>query len=285
MNWLNIRLSFLRSPEYIGSEPTARATWLNVLSYCAEQENGGRIVGARKWKDRQWQQTCGVMVAEVNDAPDLLAWDGDDLLVWNYPSEKELEIQQMRELGKSKTARKASAARLNGAKGGRPKTEQKTQREQTQDNPTETHRKEGERKKKEKEEKEGARKRAGVVDFDGLPGELDTAEFRDAWSRYLDYRRKMRHGNLLPESITSKWRMMVAWGVNAAIEQIEETMRQQWQGIFAPKTGTKVTPVSPPQPQPQPQLLPPEAFKTLQDMAAERREREEAEQRRLAGED
>lgn len=120
MNWLNVRLSSLRAPEYIGSEPCARATWWNVVAYCAEQENGGRIVGARKWKDRQWQQTCGVMVTEVDNAPGLLAWEGDDLLVWNYPSEKEAEVRVKRESGKvggerSGEARSKQPAKHNGS--------------------------------------------------------------------------------------------------------------------------------------------------------------------------
>lgn len=100
MNWLNIYTPSLRSPEFIGSEPTARATWLYVFAYCAEQENGGRIVGARAWKDRQWQQTCGVTLAEVEASAPLVVWDGNDLVLHAYPNEKESEIQAKREGGR-----------------------------------------------------------------------------------------------------------------------------------------------------------------------------------------
>lgn len=110
MNWLNLRLTVLRSAEYIGCEPTARATWLNVLAYSAEQENGGRIAGARRWKDRQWQQTCGVTLAEVEGSNPLLLWDGDDLIVWGYPAEKEAEVQAKRE-GGMKGGRRSGEAR------------------------------------------------------------------------------------------------------------------------------------------------------------------------------
>lgn len=99
MNWLNIEVRTLRAVEYVGSDPVARATWLNVLAYCCEQENGGRLSGAKAWKDRQWQQTCGVMLSEVNDATTLLKWDGGDLVVWSYPIEKEAEIQSKRAAG------------------------------------------------------------------------------------------------------------------------------------------------------------------------------------------
>lgn len=98
MKWLNIEISSLRAPEYVGSDPTERATWVNVVAYCAEQENGGRVAGAREWKDRQWQQTCGVTRREVDAAGKLLIWHGDDLCVWNYPLEQE-EIQRAKREG------------------------------------------------------------------------------------------------------------------------------------------------------------------------------------------
>ena len=109
MNWLNLEIHTLRSPAYMGSDPTERATWLNVLAYCAQQENGGRIEGAAEWKDRQWQQLCGVTLREVTRASQLLTWDGQDLVVWAFPFQKQKEVQ----------ARRRVAAR-NGRHGGRP---------------------------------------------------------------------------------------------------------------------------------------------------------------------
>lgn len=111
VNWLNLPTSIIRRPEYVGSEPTSRATWLNVVTWCCEQENGGRIVGAKRWKDRQWQQTCGVMLSEIEDASLLLQWDGDDLVAWSYPAEKEAEVQARREAGRS-GGKKSGEARL-----------------------------------------------------------------------------------------------------------------------------------------------------------------------------
>lgn len=110
MFWINISVPSLKRPEFIGSEPSARAAWLCLLAYCADQENGGLIVGCRAWKDRQWQQTCGVTLLEVDNAEPLLMWEGDDLRIWNYPCDKEKEVQERREV-----------ARENGKRGGRPK--------------------------------------------------------------------------------------------------------------------------------------------------------------------
>lgn len=109
MNWLNIETATLRSEQYIGSEPQARATWLNVLGWCCEQENNGRIVGAASWGDRRWQQTCGVTKTEVSAAPSLLTWDGSDLVVWNYPSDKQAEVQAKRNAGHVGGLRSAAA--------------------------------------------------------------------------------------------------------------------------------------------------------------------------------
>jgi hypothetical protein len=100
MEWINIHAPWLRAPEYIGSDPVSRATWFNVLAYCCEQENGGRIVGGANWKDRQWQQTCGVTRDEVEAANLLLSVDGNDVIVWRYPVDKEQAVRQQREAGK-----------------------------------------------------------------------------------------------------------------------------------------------------------------------------------------
>lgn len=101
MEYLNVHVSIIRSPEYMGSEPISRATWWNLMGYCAEQENGGRISGAASWPDRRWQQTCGVTLKEVKSACDLVAWDGEDLVVKFYPAEKEEEVRRKREGGRA----------------------------------------------------------------------------------------------------------------------------------------------------------------------------------------
>lgn len=100
MIYFTLRVSTLRSPEYIGSEPTARATWLNLLAYCCEQENGGTIPACSGWKDRQWQQTCGITLAEAQDQSSLWSWDASDVVVAFYPADKQAEIEAKREAGR-----------------------------------------------------------------------------------------------------------------------------------------------------------------------------------------
>jgi hypothetical protein len=109
MDWLNLHTSTLDSPEFVGSSPVERSTWLCLLRFCIGQENSGRIVGGRTWKDRQWQQLARVTLREVSVSCGLWKWDGDDLIVGFYPGEKENEVKTRREV-----------ARKNGLRGGRP---------------------------------------------------------------------------------------------------------------------------------------------------------------------
>lgn len=110
MNWINLNVTTLDSEEFLGAEPEQRATWLCLLRFCAGQENGGRITAAKSWTDRKWQQVVRVTEREISTACDLWWWEGDDLVVAFYPSEKEEEVRQRREsASKGGKARKANA--------------------------------------------------------------------------------------------------------------------------------------------------------------------------------
>ena len=111
MEYINIPLYVIRSNEYIGADPTQRATWLSLIAWSCDQENMGRIAGARSWGDRRWMQSCGVMASEVAESCGLFRWDGDDLVISFYPADAQREIERKREI-----------ARANGRKGGRKPT-------------------------------------------------------------------------------------------------------------------------------------------------------------------
>ena len=140
MTWVNIPIEFFISSDFRGSEPTDRATWLAMLAYCHAEENGGTIKGAASWSDRKWQQVVAVTKQETQSECDLWSWDGGDLLVHHYPSDKEMEVQHLRHIGRKKTEAKQSAARENGRLGGRPKNPTKNPTQNQTENPRETHR-------------------------------------------------------------------------------------------------------------------------------------------------
>lgn len=80
MRWLNIEVSTLRKPELVGYPPAVIGTWLRVLAWCFDQENGGQIVGGAGWGNRLWAVTCGVRSREVRAAGALLRVEGSGAL-------------------------------------------------------------------------------------------------------------------------------------------------------------------------------------------------------------
>ena len=100
MNWMNIKTESLRSAEFSGCDNAALGVWLRVLSFCCEQENGGRLAGAVEWNDRTWMISAGVTKAEVESAKPLLYCDGADYFCAAYPTEKEAMVAANRKAGK-----------------------------------------------------------------------------------------------------------------------------------------------------------------------------------------
>ena len=112
MNYLNLHTDFFRSKAFIGADPVERGTWLCLMAWCATQENGGVIKDSESWTDRTWQQLCGITLSEVETISSLYGFVDGNLVVSNYPIEKEAEVKAKREAGK---------------KGGRPKKIASTQ--------------------------------------------------------------------------------------------------------------------------------------------------------------
>jgi hypothetical protein len=99
MEFINIHTSAIDSMDFIRCAPPQRAAWLLLLRFCAGQENGGKIVGAREWGDTTWQQLCRVKLREVKNDCGLFFWDGADLIVNFYPSEQEKKVISNRKVG------------------------------------------------------------------------------------------------------------------------------------------------------------------------------------------
>lgn len=106
MKWLNFDLEELRKPEFVGADSDQKGVWLSVISWCAAVENGGKIIAARCWSAQMWQKTCGVSLKAMLKPSNLWSWEGENLVIWNYPLGKETQVK---------------AGRSGGNEGGRPK--------------------------------------------------------------------------------------------------------------------------------------------------------------------
>lgn len=247
MQWLNLKTSTLHSPEYIGSEPRARAAWLNVMLWCAQQENGGRIERARDWKDRQWQQTCGVTRREVDSADRLLQWDSETLKVWNYPADKEHIVREKRDIGRAGGI-KSGVARST-------KAEQKDEAETKQTlEPTGQANASTERKGigigREEEDNTAPVPAAAssptsepsksATKFDpsavDLPENLNSARMRDAWTQWCIYR-KERKQPMTAQTVKLQLAAMSKWGEPYTVSAIEKSIMNSWRGVFGPEDG------------------------------------------------
>lgn len=105
MNYLNIEIALLRSPEFSGAEPHHQAVWLKLLAYCADQETGGMIRDARKWKPFQWQY-IGIDPAFLEEECPLWRIEVGHLRVWGYPIKQQQEMQKKRKGGKLGNSRR-----------------------------------------------------------------------------------------------------------------------------------------------------------------------------------
>lgn len=228
MNWLNIETKTLRAPEYIGSDPVHRATWLNLLGYCAEQENGGVIECAKSWKDRQWMQTCGVTLDEVNAPSDLWSWHNESLNLWNYPVTKEEEVRSKRNAGK-RGGKASGEARREAQLEAVGEAELEAPREAPREAQLEA---ELERKGKERKGKEGEEKKNGK-ESKSLPLPFDDPDFVDAWSDWSQHRKEKKKP-LTPTSMKLQLQTLKEMGLDRAIRAIDHSIEKGWTGIFEP---------------------------------------------------
>lgn len=97
------------------------------------------------------------------------------------------------------------------------------------------------RKKNNEGETKGMKKRASDEN-ERLPVELDTPEFRSAWTDWQQHRREIRK-TITPTTRQRQLKQLVRLGPSAAVESIEQSIEKGWTGLFAPKPrpGSGVT--------------------------------------------
>jgi len=65
-----------------------------------------------------------------------------------------------------------------------------------------------------------------------LPSNLDTPEFRQAWADWLAYRKERRLAAYKPIGLARQLNALAAFGPQSAIAAIEQSMAQNYQGLF-----------------------------------------------------
>ena len=68
-----------------------------------------------------------------------------------------------------------------------------------------------------------------------FPANLQTSQFRQAWSEFLNYRKAGKFKPLQPASIKAQLLKLSGMGHDTAIEAINDSIANGWQGIFPPK--------------------------------------------------
>lgn len=101
MEYLNLKLSTLADIRYVSSPPVLRATWLNLLAFCAKMENSGVIENCLSWGNGTWGQIAGLKRKEVHTASSLWEWQGENLHIWGYPIENERIYHLRRDIGRT----------------------------------------------------------------------------------------------------------------------------------------------------------------------------------------
>jgi len=240
MNYLNLHTDqVLRSQEYLGAEPVERATWLNLMAWCASQENGGVIENIHDWTDRKLQQVLGITKEEATLVSELYPISEDGVLtVTFYPNDKETEVKDKREV-----------ARKNGKKGGRPqkKHTEKTKPENPEkptsvisENPNkptlvifEKAERERKEKEKDKEKRNGMESKEPPTPLgDLLP--YDSDSFREAWESWKIHRAEIRK-KLTPSTIRAQLSKLAKLNDEMlATDTIINSITNGYTGLFPP---------------------------------------------------
>jgi hypothetical protein len=125
MDYAKLQLVHTRSAAWRVATMTARGAAVSVLAYCADQENGGRIEGARAWERGVWREIMGVKASEIEVAVacGLLAWEGNDLVctLWDHKGFNALKVKRANGPHGAKGGPYGTLGAKYGPLGGRPR--------------------------------------------------------------------------------------------------------------------------------------------------------------------
>jgi hypothetical protein len=83
-------------------------------------------------------------------------------------------------------------------------------------------------------EKRREEKSIDPTDLSPLPPELDSDEFKAAWQEWLDFRRKVKRKPVSATAAGKQLKELADWGQAGAIASIQQSIKNDWQGLFPP---------------------------------------------------
>lgn len=98
MNYCPIYQTVAGSEEFLEASMTQQGIWVNLLFYCSRVENYGRIVGFGGWTARKVMRVLRVPLAKIKAKCALWVMEGDDLLVFGYPVEQQVNLEYRRKV-------------------------------------------------------------------------------------------------------------------------------------------------------------------------------------------
>ena len=97
MTHFNLLISLMRVGPLGDAEHEEKGVWLDLVTFCCEQENGGHIRGADKMTAKQWGR-IGTTFERIKAGSVLWKLTANGaLIVTNYPSAHEVRARKQRE--------------------------------------------------------------------------------------------------------------------------------------------------------------------------------------------
>jgi len=126
-------------PEFSESGFEQIGAWVYLMTYCATQENGGRIEGAKGRKDAFFDRSLKVSRTILEQESQLWTWEKEDLVVSFYSIEAERNYQKKRESGQrggKKRAENLAHAKARATADALATKPNPTQSHETEEDPT-----------------------------------------------------------------------------------------------------------------------------------------------------
>ena len=111
MRFFPVECATVTGTDFICATFEQQGQWLSLMTYCATQENGGRIEGAAVMPEVFFQRALNMTKRDLQSDCPLWEWDGEDLSVKFYPLQNQEKCEALRESGRKGGRNRAAKAK------------------------------------------------------------------------------------------------------------------------------------------------------------------------------